>query len=102
MILKPGILLTGIQPERDGAIECEGRVLADEVVCSGVTHLYGGVAYRIERLQGRNDLATGKGLNLEFIVGRFRDVFCNRLRRTEGDVERFWPARGTSPFQLGH
>jgi hypothetical protein len=93
---------TRIQPEWNGAIEREGRVLADEVIGGGVAHLDRGVGHRIERLQRRNDLAAGESLNLEFVVGGFRDIFRNRLRRTEGNVERLRPARGAAPFQFGH
>ncbi len=102
MILEPGILLARIQSERNRAIEREGRVLADEVVGCGVTHLDGRVGHRIDRLQGGNDFAAGESLDLKFVVGGFRYVFRNRLRRTEGNVERFRPARGAAPFQLGH
>ncbi len=67
-----------------------------------MTHLDRGVAHGVERLQGRNDLAAGKSLDLKFIVGGFGDVFRNRLRGAERNVERLRPARGAAPFQLGH
>ena len=98
VILKPGILLARIQPERNRAIKRKGRVLADEVIGGGMTHLDRGVAHRIDRLQGRNDLASGESLNLKLVVGGFGDVFRNRLRRAEGNVERLRPARGAAPF----
>src|SRR4051794_30055694 len=102
MILEPGILLARIQSEWYRAVQRKRRILADEVIGRGVTHLDGGVAYRIKRLKGWNDLAAGKRLDLKFIVGGLRHVFRNRLGRTEWNVERFWPARGATPFQLGH
>src|SRR5258708_25015882 len=102
VILKPGILLARVQTERNGAIEREGRVLADEVIGGGVTHLDRAIAHRVERLQGWNDLAAGESLNLKLVVGGFRDIFRDRLRCTEGNVERLRPARGTAPFQLWH
>jgi hypothetical protein len=102
VILKPGILLARVQTERNGAIEREGRVLADEVIGGGVTHLDRAIAHRVDHLQGWNDLTSGESLDLEFIVGDFRDVFRNRLRRAIGNVERLWPARGAAPLQLGH
>src|SRR5207237_5185912 len=52
VVLEPGILLARVQPERDGAIEREGRVLADEVIGGGVAHLDGGIGYSVERMQG--------------------------------------------------
>src|SRR5262249_49081348 len=54
VILEPSILLTRIQPERYGAIKREGRVLADEVISSSVTHLDSAIAQCIDGLQGRN------------------------------------------------
>src|SRR6185437_5010780 len=102
VILKPGILLARVQPERDRAIQCEGWILADEVIRRGVTHLDSGIADGIERLQGGNDLAAGESLDLEFVVGGFSYVFRNRLRRAEGNVQRLRPARGATPFQIWH
>jgi len=88
VVLNHRVLLARIQPERNGAIQREGRVLADEVIGRGVTHLDRGVAHRIDRLQRRDDLATGERLNLEFIVGGFRDVFrivSDALKGTSSD-----------------
>jgi len=40
-----------------------------------MTHLDGRIAHGIDRLQGRNDLASGESLNLKLVVGGFGDVF---------------------------
>src|SRR4029453_10481958 len=38
-VVEPRVLLTGIQPERDGTEQCPGRILADVVVRGGVADL---------------------------------------------------------------
>jgi len=89
VILEPGVLLARIQPERKRIAQREGRVLADKIIGGGVAHLDGAVAHRIDSLERRNDFASSKALNLEFIVGGFRHVFRQRLGRAIGGVERF-------------
>jgi hypothetical protein len=89
-MVRIGILLARVQTERNGAIEREGWVLAYEVIGGGVTHLDRAIAHRVDHLQGGNDLASGESLDLEFIIGRFRDLFRNRLRCAVGNVERLW------------
>src|SRR5512132_868951 len=72
-IRHPRIHLARVHAERDRAVETEGRVLADVVVAGGVPDLDRVVLYRVEHLQGRHDLAAGKGADLELVVGRLAD-----------------------------
>src|SRR5262249_49091351 len=56
-VIKPGILLPRIEPERDRAEQREGRVLAKIIVCARMARLDGTVAHRIQGLQAGNDFA---------------------------------------------
>src|SRR5215467_6399342 len=64
-IVEPGILLTGVEPERGGAEQRPGRILPDIVIIGRVAHLDGAVLYGVEHLQCGHDLARGEGLDLE-------------------------------------
>ena len=67
-----------------------------------MAHLDGVVGHRIDHLQPGDDLARGKRLDLEPVVGRLGDearhVFGGAVDRVEGLRE----ARGQTPFDLGH
>ena len=99
-VIEPGVLLARVEAERRRAEQRPGRILADVVVERGVAHLDRAVLHRVERLQRRHDLAGGKDLDLELVVGRLRDVFGERLASAVQRVERLRPARGQSPFEF--
>src|SRR5262249_33069370 len=98
---EPGVLLARIEPERHGAEQREGRILADVVIGRGVTALDRSAAHRVGRLQAGDDLAGGEDLNLELVVGRLGDVFGEGLGGAVERVERLRKARGQAPFHLG-
>ena len=100
--IHPGVLLPGIEPERHGAAEGKGRILAEIIIGRGVAHLDGAVLHRVGSGKAGHDLAGGKNLNLEFVVGRFSHRLGEDLRRAIDGVERFREARGQPPFELGH
>ena len=102
VILEPGILLARIQPERNRAIKRKGRVLADEVIGGGVTHLDRYIANCIDRLQCWNDLPAREGLDLKLVVGGFRDIFRNCFGCAEGHIQRLRPTCGAAPLQFRH
>src|SRR5262249_51226508 len=52
----------------------------------------------VKRLKAGNDLAGGKHLDLELIVGRLGNHLRNRLGYAVERVERFRKARRQSPF----
>jgi hypothetical protein len=66
-----------------------------------VTHLDGAVLHRIDHLKAGNDFTGGEHLDLEFVVGGL----CHRLAQDLGTavqrIERFRPAAGHPPFDLG-
>ena len=100
-LIPPGVLHARIEAERHRRIDRKGRILADVIIRDGVAHLDGAVGGRIKRLQARNDFAGGKYLNLEFVVGHFRDVFRELGRAVVNGVERLREARRHAPFDLG-
>ena len=53
-IVEPGILLTGVEAERSGAVQRPGRVLADILIVGGMAHLDGTVLHGVEHLQCRH------------------------------------------------
>ena len=89
---QPGILLTRIEPERNGREDREGGILSDIIVRSGVTHLDRIVGRRVERLQCGNDLSGREELDLEFVVGHLGDLLCKGRGRSVDRVERFGKA----------
>ncbi len=101
-VVEPGILLAGVEAERDRAEQRPGRVLADEIVGRGVAHLDRAVLRRIEHLQAGHDLAGRERLNLKLVVGRFRYVFGYGLAGAVKGIERLWPACRQSPLELRH
>ena len=74
-IVEPGILLTGVEPERGGAEQRPGRILPDIVIIGRVAHLDGAVLYGVEHLQCGHDLTGGEALDLELTVGRVGHIF---------------------------
>ena len=56
----------------------------------------------IDHLQAGNDLAAGKGLDLELVVGHRRDALADEVGAAVQRVERLGPARRLAPFDLGH
>jgi hypothetical protein len=91
-VVEPGILLTGIEPERSGAEQRPSRILADIVIIGRVPHLDGSVLYGVEHLQGGHDLAGGEALDLELAVGRLGHIFGDRFTTPVEGVQRFRPA----------
>jgi hypothetical protein len=100
-LIPPGVLLARVQPERHRGVDREGRVLADIIIRDGVAHLDGAVGGGVERLQARHDLAGGKHLDLEFVVGHVSDVFGDLGRAAIDRVQRLREARGHAPLDLG-
>src|SRR5262249_15489161 len=101
-VVVPGILLSRVDAERHCAKESPGWVLADEVVCSRVANLHVAILHRIEHLEAGYDLPRCKSLDLEFVVGRFGDVFCQGLTCAVKGIERLRPARRQTPPDLRH
>src|SRR5262249_62063243 len=83
----PGVDHPLVQAERQRSAEREGRVLADVIVRGGVTHLDGAAGRGIDGLQAGNDLAGGKDLDLEAVVGRFGDCLGENLGGAVDGVE---------------
>src|SRR5262249_7347434 len=88
----PRGLHPGVAAEADRGAEGEGRILAEIVVARRVTELDRAGLYRVEHLQTRDDLASGKGADLELAVGDLADALCNQLRAAEQRVEALAPA----------
>src|SRR5665811_1384233 len=63
-----------------------------------MAHLYGAVLHCVEDLQARNNFARRESLDLEFSVGRFRNIFSESSAGAEQSIERLGPACGQSPF----
>src|SRR6516165_799891 len=99
-VIVPSVLLAGVQVERGSAKQGPGRVLADIIILSAVTHLDGAVLHGVEHLQARYDLAGGEGLDLEFAVGGLGNIFRKADTGAEQGIERLRPARGQPPPQL--
>src|SRR5262249_24606611 len=76
------------------------RVLAPQVVGSGVAQLDAAGRNRVGGLQPRHDFAGGKGLDLELVVGRLGNVFGEVFRSAVERVERLRPACGPAPLEL--
>jgi len=101
-VVEPGILLTGIEAERNGAEQRPGRILADVVVRGRMAHLDGAVLHGIEGLQRRDDLASGERLNLKLVVGGLGHVLGEGFASAIERVERLRPACGEPPSDLRH
>src|SRR5262249_7172007 len=101
-IIEPGVLLGGVEAERDCTEQRPGRVLADVVILRGMAHLDGAVLHRIEDLQSRHDLARRERLDLKLVIGRLGDVLGDGLAGAEQRIERFGPARRQPPFEGRH
>ena len=101
-VVEPGVLLTGVEAEGDGTEQRPGRILADVIVGGRVADLDRAVLNGIEHLQGRDDLARGKDLNLEFVVGRLRHVLGEGFAGAIEGVERLGPACREPPSDLRH
>ena len=97
----PGVLLTRIHTERDRTVDAEGRILADEVIAGRVPHFDRVVLDRVEDLKRRDDLAAGKGADLELVVGHLGDPLGEVFGAAVDRVEAFRPARRHAPFDLG-
>src|SRR5262249_36816967 len=61
----PGFLLTGVEAERQGRAESEGRVLTEIVIARGMTHLDRAVLHRVKHLQAGHDLAGREHLDVK-------------------------------------
>src|SRR6266536_2651524 len=101
-VVEPRVLLTGIQPERDGTEQCPGRILADVVVRGGVADLDRAILAGVEHLQCGYDLACGEDLDLKLLVGGLGHVFCDRFASAVERIERFRPTRRQPPSDLRH
>src|SRR5262249_56925888 len=93
----PRGLHPGVAAEADRGAEGEGRILAEIVVARRVTELDRAGLYRVEHLQTRDDLARGKGADLELAVGDLADALCDQLRAAEQRVEALAPAGRHAP-----
>ncbi len=82
-----------VHAERRAGGISQRRLLADVEIERRLCHLDRGDADGIERLEAGDELAGGKGLDLEFVVGGLRHVFREGLRGAVDGVERF---RGSS------
>jgi len=99
---KPGIHLARVQSERQRGAEREGRVLAPIVVEGGIAHLDSTVLHGVEHLQPRHELASGKHLNLELVIGDLGHALGEVFASAKERIQRFRPTRCKSPFHLRH
>src|SRR4030095_1892520 len=65
----PSLLLAGVEPERHAGIECKCRVFADIERGQRMTALARTGLRGVPNLQRRHDLAAGKDLDIELLVG---------------------------------
>jgi hypothetical protein len=96
-VIHPRVLLAVVETESDAGIEGIGRVLANIERGERVAAIDGAVLRRVQDLQRRHDLATGKRLNLEFLIGQLGDALAHGFDRAEHRVEAFRPARRQPP-----
>src|SRR6185312_3289446 len=55
----------------------------------------------VERLQSRHDFASSEELNLELVVGHFRNLLHEKIGTAVNRVKRLWKARRHAPLDLG-
>src|SRR5262245_56328891 len=96
----PRVLHAGIEAEGHRAAQRKGRVLAPQVVGSGVAQLDAAGRNRVGGLQARHDFAGGKGLHLKLVVGACGDAFGEVFRPAVERVERLRPARRHAPLEF--
>ena len=99
---EPRVLHAAAHAERQRRAEHEGVVLAEVVVERGMAALDGAVLHGIDHLQAGNDLAAGKGLDLELVVGQRGNALADEVGAAVQRVERLGPARRLPPLDLGH
>ncbi len=99
---QPRILHARVHSERHGGGEHERVVLAEVVVERRVAGLDGAVLDGVEHLERGNDLAGGKDLDLELVVGQRGDALGDVLGAAVQRVERLGPAGRHPPLHLGH
>src|SRR5262249_9309788 len=78
-IIHPRLLLARIESERKPGIERDRGVLANIERGQGVAAFNRAVLRRVPDLQRRDDLAAGKALDLEFLVGDLPHAFAHGL-----------------------
>ena len=66
---EPGIQLTVVHAERNGAVKGVGWILAEEIVRGGVRHFDRAVLDGVEDGRAGNDFACGENLDLELAAG---------------------------------
>src|SRR5262249_16447040 len=84
---EPGIGKAGIETQGKGGTDRIGRILADEVVGTGVGTFYRSRADRVGSLQSGHDLASGEGLDGEIALGRRRNTLRNILGAAKDGIQ---------------
>src|SRR5258708_4859731 len=96
----PRRLLARVEAERNGAVEAEGRVLADVVVARRMAELDRAGLDGIENLQARHQLARREDADLEFAAGRVGHSLGQDLRGPVQGVETLREAGRKAPADL--
>jgi len=81
--------------------EDEARILVPVIGELGVGAVGAPIGDRVERLQGRRDLASGRKLDGEMTVGHVEDRCGQRLGAAVDEVERGREARRQPPLHVG-
>src|SRR5262249_13418231 len=100
-VIHPRLLLARIESEREPGIERDRGVLANIERGKGVAALDRAVLRRVPDLQRRHDLAAGKALDLEFLIGDLPYALTHGLDAAVKRIEAFRPARCQPPTHRG-
>src|SRR5690606_4400255 len=96
----PRGLLARVHAERNGAVEREGLVLAEEVVRRGVRALDGAGLGGVEHTESRDQLTGRVHRDLELAAGSFGDILGEGFGAAVQGGKRLREARGEAPANV--
>ena len=100
-VVIPGVLLAGVEPERDRGAEGESLILAEVVVRGGMPALDGTGLHGVHHLQSADDLAGREQLDVELASGRLAHALTDQLGAAVQGIQALRPARRHAPVDAG-